>query len=656
MATDVTAGTEAPPVLADRANSALWDRVTARPGRIVSFVVLALLILWLMTAANANQVFLATTVGVYAIAAIGQDWLIGRAGQISIGGAAFMAVGAYTTVITAGGPLHYFPIPLILAMLVGAAVGIVVGLPALRLAGAYLLLATLALQFVVQFAVEEYQGQVAGGLTAPPLELGSLKITGGRPLMIVVGVILLLAILLLQNIYRHAPGMVWGAIREDPLSSGVIGIGVTRWKLLAFVGSSAVTAGAGALFAYVIGNVSYDTFSLTLGLELVIMVFIGGVMSPIGVLIGAAVVTLFPTLVQDLTNLTATGGTLNTWLTANSGQIETLFFGLVFLLVLLFEPTGIMGLGRKIFVSPATRRKRKAAAQVQLAANTSAVGLGLLGGEVGALGANGGAAAAAAGSYETNGSVPITSTVGLRFQAPVATSDVLLEIRHLNVTYRNGAQGVSDVNLVVPRNSIIAVIGRNGAGKTTTLRAIAGFLRSESVKVGGSILMDGKQIAGSSPRRIGRLGVSVVPERYKVFPSLTVAEHFRLGGLDKSSERASVERFPALEPLLHRKAGFLSGGERQLLALAVAVAYRPRLLLIDELSLGLSPIATLDMLKELCKVRDEDNLSVLLVDQAAKAISDTVDYIFLMEGGTITGEGAAKGISEVQLRETMIGR
>jgi branched-chain amino acid transport system permease protein len=653
VATELTTteGLEAPPLeVGPTSARSLVSRVLERPSRIVSFAVLALLVIWLMTSADGNQVFLATTVAVYGIAAIGQDWLIGRAGQISIGGAAFLAVGAYTTVITAGGPLHYFPIPLILSMIVGAALGFAVGLPALRLAGAYLLLATLALQFVVQFVMEEYQGQSAGGLIAPPLSLGPLQISGGRPMLILVGVILLLAIVLLQNMYRHAPGKVWGAIREDPLSSNVIGIGVTKWKLLAFVGSSAMTAGAGALFAYVIGTVSYETFSLTLGLELVIMVFIGGVMSPIGVLIGAAVVTLFPTLIQDLTNLTASGSSLNSWLTTNSGQLETLIFGLAFLLILLFEPTGIMGIGRKIF-APRGKRKRAREAEAQAARGPVALAAASTNGDR--------APAAPARMAITAEAEPAQLAVtpeGLGAERLVAPTDILLEVQNLSVTYRNGAQGASGVNLFVPRHSIVAVVGRNGAGKTTTLRAIAGFLRSEGVKVRGSITVDDKEIAGSSPRRIGRAGVAVVPERYKVFPSLTVAEHFRLGGVDKQQERASFERFPALRLLMHRKAGFLSGGERQLLALAVAVARRPRLLLIDELSLGLSPIATLDMLRELRKVRDEDGLSVLLVDQAAKAISDTVDYIFLMEGGTITGEGAAKGISDVQLRETMIGR
>jgi branched-chain amino acid transport system permease protein len=602
--------------------------------RLIWGVIAVAIFVWLLTGANGNEVFLGTTVVVYGIAAIGQDWLLGRAGQVSIGGAAFLAVGAYTTVITAGGPLRYFPIPLVLSFVIGAAIGLIIGMPALRLAGAYLLLATLALQYIVQFGVEEYQG-ISAGLTAPPLSIGAWTITGGRPLLILVTVVLLIVMVVLHNLYRHSPGNIWGAIREDPLASSAIGIGITRWKLMAFMGSSGVTALAGALFAYTLGEVSYETFSLTLGLSLVIMVFIGGPGSPIGVLIGAAVVTLFPTVLQDIVGGLPQGSSFTTWISTNAGQIETMLFGIALLLVLLFEPRGLIGIGRRV-IRLVARWIRKTTEPPPFEAVPVTH-------------------AAATNGKSANGMSAMSESAAVHLDHG-ADHDNLLVVKGVGVTYRNGARGANDVNLVVPRKRIVAVVGRNGAGKTTTLRSIAGFLRSERVRVAGSIVIDGSEIARQGPLRTSHFGVAVVPERNKVFPSLTVAEHFKISGVDRGREEEIIDRFSALQPLLQHKAGHLSGGERQLLALSIAVATRPKLLLIDELSLGLSPIATGNMLDELVRLRDEDELSILLVDQAAAALQHVVDYFYVMEGGTIVREGSAGSISEVQVREAIIGR
>jgi ABC-type branched-subunit amino acid transport system ATPase component len=245
--------------------------------------------------------------------------------------------------------------------------------------------------------------------------------------------------------------------------------------------------------------------------------------------------------------------------------------------------------------------------------------------------------------------------------APTAAGDdravgALLSVRGLSIRYSNGGAGASDIDLDVPPGSVTAIVGRNGAGKTSTLRGIAGFLPAERVRVSGSVIWKGQEIISSGPQRTGRLGISLVTERFKVFPSLTVTEHFRAGGISGKREAECLEQFAGLRRFVNTKGGLLSGGERQLLAIALSIARRPQLLMVDELSLGLSPVATSSILDELTRAQREERFAILLVDQAAGQISRFVDHYYLLEAGSIIGQGGAEEISVSQLRETVIGR
>ncbi len=603
------------------------------------FVLVVLVFAALIDQNRGNGLFLATTVAVYAIAAIGQDWLIGRAGQVSIGGAAFVGIGAFATVATTGTPFHYFPIPIIISAAAGAIVGLIVGLPASRLGGLYLVLTTLALQYVFGFVAQEYQGRRLGGIPAPTLSLFGQSLSGARSLFALVCVVLVLVVLLLHNLYRYAPGNMWRAIRDDPLASGTIGISVMKWRLLAFIGSSAVTAVAGSLFAYLIGVVSYTTFTLDLGISLIVMVYFGGVGSPLGVLLGAAAVTYLPNLLTDITKLTPTGSSVNTWLMNNSGTLENLVYGLALVVVLLFEPGGLAGLGRRL-LARAARLGWPIAAHCHTTAAPSADAAPIR--------------TVIHSSVDVGEHVDASPLPAVSPQRHV--EGALLSVRRLSVRYANGGAGAADIDLDVQPRSVVAVVGRNGAGKTSTLRGIAGYLRAERVRVNGSVMWKGQDITGSSPRQTGRLGIVLVPERFKVFPSLTVAEHFKAAGMSAKREQECLEQFAGLQRFATTKGGLLSGGERQLLAIALAVARRPELLLVDELSLGLSPVATQSIVSELIRAQTEEGFAILLVDQAAGQIAKIVEYYYLLEGGSIIGQGSADEISEQQLRATVMGR
>jgi branched-chain amino acid transport system ATP-binding protein len=238
-------------------------------------------------------------------------------------------------------------------------------------------------------------------------------------------------------------------------------------------------------------------------------------------------------------------------------------------------------------------------------------------------------------------------------------ADNLLEIRQLEVVYNRVATAIQGVSLEVPFRSIVALVGTNGAGKTTTLRAISGFLPSEDADItDGEIVFDGQRINGERPHRLARAGVILVPEREKVFATLTVQENLAFAANESGSiiyERV-LSYFPRLAERRLQLAGYLSGGEKQMLAIGMALLCRPKLLLIDELSLGLAPIVTKELMERLRLICRELGLTVLLVEQNAKAALMIADYGYVMESGRIVFYGqAAELVNHPDVREFYLG-
>jgi branched-chain amino acid transport system ATP-binding protein len=205
----------------------------------------------------------------------------------------------------------------------------------------------------------------------------------------------------------------------------------------------------------------------------------------------------------------------------------------------------------------------------------------------------------------------------------------LLQVDQIEVVYKRVITAVQGVTLSVSEKQIVAVLGTNGAGKTTTLRAISGFLGIDDARVTeGAISFSGIPIANRAPHEIAARGIVLVPEREKVFPNLTVAENLAApvtrGGA--GGEELAFHFFPRLAELRARTAGLLSGGERQMLAIASGLMCGPKLLLIDELSLGLAPVIVADLTQRLAAIRDELGIAILLVEQSAAVALDLCDY------------------------------
>jgi len=235
----------------------------------------------------------------------------------------------------------------------------------------------------------------------------------------------------------------------------------------------------------------------------------------------------------------------------------------------------------------------------------------------------------------------------------------LLAIKALEVAYHRTAVALHGISLKVMPQTIVAVLGNNGAGKTTTLRAISGFIGIDDARVtGGRIAFAGERIENQSPHANTARGIVLVPERDKVFPNLTVAENLIVATSHRANaaERRQLEAlvfafFPALTALRQRLAGLLSGGERQMLALGSAIICKPELLLVDELSLGLAPVAVEDLTRRLAGIRKELGIGILLVEQNAAVALAIADYGYVLENGRVVLEGAAadlRGRREIQ--------
>ena len=233
----------------------------------------------------------------------------------------------------------------------------------------------------------------------------------------------------------------------------------------------------------------------------------------------------------------------------------------------------------------------------------------------------------------------------------------MLTVRKLEVTYHRVVTAVQGVSLDVAKGRIVALLGSNGAGKTTTLRAISGFLGVDDARVtDGSISYEGLELANQAPHRIARMGIALVPERNKVFENLSVAENLRVPVAKGVSEDAIYEYFPALARLRAREAGLLSGGERQMLAIGSALMCAPQLLLVDELSLGLSPIMVQELVARLRAVRQALGTTMLLVEQNAQVALDVADYGYVMENGRVVLDGTPERLrAHEDIREFYLG-
>lgn len=233
----------------------------------------------------------------------------------------------------------------------------------------------------------------------------------------------------------------------------------------------------------------------------------------------------------------------------------------------------------------------------------------------------------------------------------------MLTIENLSVHY-GGIHALQGISLEVPAGKIVTLIGANGAGKSTTLNTIIGLVKSSS----GSVMFEGKNILGQPTKSLVEQGLVLVPEGRRIFPNLTVQENLTLGAYartDAESIEQDRERvfslFPRLKERIKQKAGTLSGGEQQMLAVGRALMSKPKVIMMDEPSLGLAPIIV-GMIFDIIKEINSSGVTVLLVEQNAKAALEAADLAYVLETGRITLSGTGKELlADDRVRKAYLG-
>lgn len=240
----------------------------------------------------------------------------------------------------------------------------------------------------------------------------------------------------------------------------------------------------------------------------------------------------------------------------------------------------------------------------------------------------------------------------------------MLKIEKIKAVYSNVVLALNEVSMVVPEGNIVALIGSNGSGKSTMLKSISGVLATEDGKVTeGTIMLDGKRIDKLNPEQIARMGVCHVLQGRSVFAQLTTEENLIMGAYlrkDRKKIKEDLDRvynyFPRLETLRQQRSGYLSGGEQQMLVIGRAFMAHPKIMLLDEPSLGLAPKLISNIYDIIRQINREEKTSLIIAEQNAVAALAIADYGYVLQNGRIASEGPAKALAGQQaLKEGYLG-
>jgi ABC-type branched-subunit amino acid transport system ATPase component/ABC-type branched-subunit amino acid transport system permease subunit len=597
---------------------------------------------------------LAAAVAIYSIIAISLVLLTGWAGEISLGQVAFVAIGA-AAASAANVRWNLDPLlTFLLAAAVGAVASVIIGLPALRIRGLMLAVTTLAFAVATPSFLLNRQQSLAGisfdYLPDPALDtvrrlpiwtpFGNIDISSERQFYFVCIAGLFVVLLATRGLIHSRVQRDIVAVRENERNAQVFLLTPARTKLLAFALSGFFASFAGGLLALHQQALGVAIFAPAESIRVLSMVVVGGLGSVPGAILGAIFIKstewfqdIVPTNYQFLFQYAGSG------------------IGLILVLWLL--PGGLGSLLYRVRDHWLRRVAAKHEMVVpSLIADTDAEPTLLTGERA--------APAVARGEVEREFRGPKWMK-HLRHR-PMPTVDYfsfpdlalsggrpnLLSLRSVDVAYGQ-VQVLFGVNLELREGETIALLGTNGAGKSTVLRAISGLVTPNH----GTISHNGVDISGMAPHLIARKGVIQVPGGRGVFPSLSVEENLKVAVwlyrrdseyVNRATEEA-LDLFPILRTRLNEPAASLSGGQQQMLALAMAFLAKPQLLMIDELSLGLAPLVVEQLLAVVKRFRDRGT-SVVLVEQSVNVALTTADKAFFMEKGAIRFHGLTSELLE----------
>ncbi|HEX5969190.1 MAG TPA: branched-chain amino acid ABC transporter ATP-binding protein/permease [Intrasporangium sp.] len=591
-------------------------------GRWVPFVLLAVALVVFPLVASTAVVNVGVYALIYGLAAIGLSLLMGLAGQVSLGHAAFFAVGAYTQalLVTKAG-WSMWPAAIV-ATMAAMVVALLVGLPLLRLRGHFLALATLGLGIIVTIVVRELEitGGTSGLYGIPKPEFGGRLYNSAQEYFWLLAPFVVIGMLLATNLVRSRMGRALGAVNDSEVAAECLGVDTFALRLRVFVLAAGYAGLAGVFYAHWLGVVSPEAAGFELSVELLLMVVLGGLGSVWGALTGAVAVSVMDEGARDLITALIPGA---------SGEVQLLAFGVVLVLVIILVPGGLAQLWHQLTAARTAHSTETAARTAHSTESTP------------------------------SSSVQSTPTTGSRLAGLLEGADLpergspLLVVRDLTKRY-GGVIALDHVDLDVAAGEIVALIGPNGAGKTTAFNMISGVLPPTS----GTVTLRGQQVQGQRPHVAASMGATRTFQNLQVFSSATVlgnvkvARHLRsragilrgLAGLARREERsvdaAAREALDALGLAEHadRPVADLPFGMQRQVEIARALALGPALVMLDEPMAGLSgPERT--SLSELLREASRAGVAVLIVEHDVEAVLALADRVAVLDDGRLIAIG-----------------
>ena len=579
-----------------------------------------------LVARNDYYLFLFNVVALNALVVLGLNLLIGCAGQISLGHAAFYGMGAYLSAIATTTWNWPLAAGLLSALLVVALVSYLLAVPTLRLEGHYLVMATLGFNIIVSILLNLLDG-ITGGPSGfpgiPHIAFGSLVLDSDREFYYFIWSLFLAIFALTLNLTDSRMGRALQAIHEKELTAQALGIPSHRYKVLVFVISAIYAAVAGFCYAHYVTFISPKSFDIFYSVQIVTMVVVGGMGNLWGGLAGTALLTCLPEVLHRFEDL------------------HVLLYGLILMGVLTYCPQGLL---------PALlgmRMPRKDKARMQSGWSTA------------------GETAAGAGEPAPFLSAALTGQPAHQSAHHPAAADSaqrlpVLQLDDISLSF-GGLQALDRVSMEVLPGEIVALIGPNGAGKTTLLNVVSGLLKPQN----GTIHLEGQAIIGLPPYQVSARGVGRTFQTVQMYQRLTVLENVLLGyhvqgraGIaaaflhtpaERTEEQRQRQNALALLGSLQMagKASWttqqLTLLEQKLLELLRALALSPRLLLLDEPVGGLNPRER-DLLKEFISLLRQRGMGIVLVEHDMDFVMRLADRIVVLQHGSRIATGTPEEI------------
>lgn len=585
--------------------------------KLFTAIVSGLFLLWLFVFAEKFWVGVAIYGLAVSIVLLSFVLVTGLGGMVSLAQATFVtAAGLMTGLLLDGHGWPFIPAAIV-GVLFSALIGVLVALPALKLGGLPLALATLALAFLgdsVLFQWDPFRNKQTGWTFNPP-KLGFIDLSSRKTFAAVLVVLIVLCVIVVRNIERSATGRAIMAVRGSALAAATSGHEPARTKLMVFGASAAIAGLGGVMLATSNRAIVNGSFPATIGLLWLAQVVLFGVRRP-GTAVAAGISSaIFPELLRSGFHWPSWVPTWLAWDGTRSVELASILFGLGAVAVAQ-NPDGWLSVYAVMF--KARERRRVEALRA---------------------------------AEEAEHAPDLVAAARVQHVPTAPVEDPTLELRDLTAGYGD-IEVLHGVDLTLQRGAVNLLLGPNGSGKTTLARAVSGLIPV----TGGGLRLEQTEIKDTPIHRRSReAGLVLVPQDRGVFPGLTVDENLRVWLRDPADRAKAYDRFPALRGRARTHAGSLSGGEQQQLALAPIVVKSPKVVIVDEPTLGLAPLIAAEVLRIVKELADS-GVTVLLVEEKPQSVLAIADRVALLSLGHVVWEGPRADLDEASIEEVYLGR